>query len=106
MYGITSTRGAQVTFACPQSYEMTPRVFNRPSSSEKIDITPAHQGVDVGRRLPFQSPGQLPPQPRSDINPQYGTAEISSDEQELKTSTAPRRISATTPRTVDPTATG
>ena len=97
MYGITLTRGAQVTFPSPQSYEMTPRVTNHLSSSEQMDNTPIHQGVDVGRRFPLQSPGQLPPQPRFNINPQYGTAESSSDDQEPRTSTAPRRISATTP---------
>ena len=40
---------------------------------------------------------QLPHRQRSSINPQYGNAENSSDEQEPRTRTAPRCISVTTP---------
>ena len=54
MYCTTPTRGAQVTFASPQSYEMTPRVIDHPSPSEQMDNIPAHQGVDIGWRLPVQ----------------------------------------------------
>ena len=53
MYGVTPRRGEQVTFASPQSYEMTHRIPSRLSSSEQIDNTPVHPGVDVGRRVPF-----------------------------------------------------
>ena len=88
MYGIAPTHGAQVTFASPQSYEMTTRVIDRPRSSEQIDNTQAHQRIDVGRRFPFQSPRKLSTQPRSNINPQHSVAENNSDDQEPRTSTA------------------
>ena len=59
-----------------------------------MDNTPAHQGVDVGSRLLFQSPRKFPPQLRSNFNSKHSVAENSSDNQEPRKSTAPRRIRA------------
>ena len=96
-YGVPPTRGTQVTFASTQSYEKTFRVIYSLSSSDQMQNTPDHQDFDVGRRFTFQSAWKSPPQPRSNINPKYDTAENSkmSKNQELRTSTASRRIGAT-----------
>ena len=76
---------------------MTPRGINSPNSSQQIDIAPTQQNIDVGGQFPFQSHGQLPTIPRSNVNLQYSEAGNKSDDQEPCTSTGPRRIAASTP---------
>ena len=54
---------------------MTPHIIKHSSSSEQIDNTPIYQKFNVGRRLVFQSSGQVPPQLRSNINLYYNIGE-------------------------------
>ena len=91
------TRGAQVTFASPQSYEMTPRAVQRPNPAEHMENTTVHQDVDTGRRLLFQSPEQFRSEPRFSINLQYAGDDNSIEEQDPSKTTAPRRMSSATP---------
>ena len=96
MYGIMPTCRAQVILASMQSYEMTSRVINHPGHGERKNNVPAHPDVGIGRKLPFQSPRQLPPQQRSNVNPLYRIADSSSDEQDPIIRTATRHISVNT----------